>query len=508
MAGKTSILSRLLSFGRSKPGSVTVRVNNRLAALNSQNRALRARLDNAETTTDNSKWWANADGLSADAAASADRRTVLRKRTRYEIANNSYARGIVSTIANDTIGTGPRLQLRDAPKRSANEIERAFAAWADEINLPEKLRTMRMAVTGDGEAFGLLCANPLLSGPVKLNLRLFEADLVTDPEISVTGKPDWVDGIHYDGHGNPKTYRVLNHHPGNHYGGWDLTYKDHVAADVIHLYRADRPDQHRGLPEIMPAIGIFAELRRYCDAVIAAAETAADYAAVISSKEPVEGSDADDVTVAAMDVFELERRMATVLPEGYSLDQIKAEQPTTTYDAFVSAKLREAARCLGMPYNVAAGDSSKYNYASGRLDHQTYHKSIRVFRRHIELTVLNRIFDAWLREYLSATSGIAPSDIDLQIWQQYRPTWFWDGFEHVDPMKNANAKKVLLESGLMTLADYWGEEGKDWERQEEQREKEAKRRAKAQSKTKPETKTDEDPDDAGKTEKEQEAANA
>jgi len=32
-------------------------------------------------------------------------------RARYEVANNAYARGIVLTLANDVIGTGPRLQM-------------------------------------------------------------------------------------------------------------------------------------------------------------------------------------------------------------------------------------------------------------------------------------------------------------------------------------------------------------------------------------------------------------
>ena len=39
--------------------------------------------------------------------------------------------------------------------------------------------------------------------------------------------------------------------------------------------------------------------------------------------------------------------------------------------------LNEIARCLGMPYNISAGNSSGYNYASGRLDHQTYFKAVR-----------------------------------------------------------------------------------------------------------------------------------
>ena len=74
-------------------------------------RVLRARFDAAQTTADNQRHWSNADSLSADSAANADVRKTLRNRARYEVANNSYARGIVTTLANDVVGTGPRLQM-------------------------------------------------------------------------------------------------------------------------------------------------------------------------------------------------------------------------------------------------------------------------------------------------------------------------------------------------------------------------------------------------------------
>ncbi len=78
--------------------------------------SIRARYDAAATTDANRKHWANADGLSADAAASPEVRRILRNRARYEAANNSYAAGIVATLANDVVGTGPRLQvLTDDP---------------------------------------------------------------------------------------------------------------------------------------------------------------------------------------------------------------------------------------------------------------------------------------------------------------------------------------------------------------------------------------------------------
>jgi capsid protein len=47
------------------------------------------------------------------------------------------------------------------------------------------------------------------------------------------------------------------------------------VESVIHLFRAERPGQSRGVPEITPALPLFAMLRRYTLAVLGAAEQAA-----------------------------------------------------------------------------------------------------------------------------------------------------------------------------------------------------------------------------------------
>ena len=78
---------------------------------------VRGRYDAAATNDDNRRHWANADLLSANAAANPEVRRILRNRARYEVANNSYARGIVLTLANDAIGTGPRLQMLTRRRR-------------------------------------------------------------------------------------------------------------------------------------------------------------------------------------------------------------------------------------------------------------------------------------------------------------------------------------------------------------------------------------------------------
>jgi len=424
---------------------------------------LRARYDAAQTTAENARHWAMADALSADSAASADVRKKLRERARYEVANNSYARGIVLTIANDCVGTGPRLQLLTDNAEVNRAVETAFADWARAVNLAEKLRTMRMAKATDGETFAVLTANPLIDSPVALDVQLVEADRVASPVMSIWPTVTDVDGIMLDAWGNPQTYTVLRQHPGD-LVAWKTQYDLVPAEAVVHWFRSDRPGQHRGVPEITPALPLFAQLRRYTLAVIAAAETAADFAAVLFTDAPANG---EAQALEPMDVVELEKRMATVLPDGWRLGQIEAQQPTTSYAEFKREILNEIARCLNLPYNIAACNSSGYNYASGRLDHQTYYKAIRVEQAHLAEVVLDRIFAAWVAEAM-LTSELSM----LRRMRGLAHQWFFDGTEHVDPAKEANAQSTRLASNTTTLAAEYARQGKDWEVELRQRAKE------------------------------------
>jgi lambda family phage portal protein len=429
---------------------------------------LKARYDAATTTPDNKNHWANADALSPDAAASKSVRATLRKRARYEVANNTYARGMTLTLANDTIGTGPRLQLLTKRQNTNREIEREFFAWTQEVSLAEKLRTMRIARCQDGEGFGVLTSNLALRHPVKLDIKLIEADQVTDP--SLTPVANDLDGIKLDEFGNPARYTVLTQHPGA--SEWDIGQEfTFIAAEsMIHTFRCDRPGQHRGIPEIMPALPLFAQLRRFTLAVIAAAEAAADHALVLTTNAPPDGN---TTPVDPLDEIELERRMMTVMPAGWDMGQVKAEQPVTTYAEFKHEILNEIARCLNMPFNVAAGNSSGYNYASGRLDHQTYFKSIRVDQSAIEITILDHILRTWLEEYSLARGSMRDLPVNGVLPEHQ---WFWDGHEHVDPAKEAKAQQVRLKSGTTTLARELAKDGEDWEVGMEQGAKEEERK--------------------------------
>ena len=426
-------------------------------------RQVKARFDSAQTTRENARHWAAADSCSADEEARPEVRRILRMRSRYEIANNSYAKGLVQMLANDTVGTGPRLQMLTEDEEFNNEVEASFAKWSEAVMLPQKLRTMRMARCQDGEAFAVMNTNPKIRHQVKLGISVIEADRVCG-ELRWLDDGKSVDGITFDHWGNPESYRVLKHHPGDaHYMPGD----DAVvvpAEYMVHIFRRDRPGQHRGIPELAPALDLFAQLRRYNLAVLSAAESAADFAAVLYTDTPPDGETED---VEALDTIPLERNMMMTVPAGWKLGQLDAKQPTATHTEFEKAILSEIARCVCCTYGTVAGDFSGFNYASGRLDNQVYHKSILVDRSCWETEVLNRIFDAWFREYLLGTWGMERAEGE-------RHTWFWDGFPHVDPTKEASAQAQRLLNGTSTLAAECAREGQDYLAVLRQRSKELK----------------------------------
>lgn len=420
-------------------------------------RHVAARYDAAQTSHLNRRHWAQADNLAADAALSPMVRKTLRNRARYEAANGSYLAGMVSTLATDLVGTGPRLQLDLGPNSSPEKtraVELAVAEWALAIDLAGKLRILRHARCIDGEAFAITITNPKLQG-VQLDLRLVEADQVADP--TATLDPAIVDGIRLDPAGNPDQYHVLRYHPGSDSYGWTLAGDWLDAADVLHWYHATRPGQHRGVPEVTPALELFAMLRRYTLAVVTAAETAANLAAIIHTTSP--GSDRGSADVDAWETVPMARGTIMSVPEGWSATQMRAEQPTGSFDATTRAILNEIARCLNLPFNVAALNSSSYNYSSGRMDYQIYHAHKRTLRADLERTVLDPVLTKWLDE-AALVPGLIPAGLPPVA--EWNWTWTWDGAPDVDPVKEAEADALRLDSNTTTLANICARTGQDW----------------------------------------------
>lgn len=390
--------------------------------------------------------------LDPNAEATPDVLRIIRSRVRQEYNNNGYCRGIVNTVANYVIGTGPKLRLIPRGKATMSDRRRLydyanmFNDWAWEIDLARKMRVMCAAKIKDGEGFAALATRG--RGLIRLNVKPFECDLVThnDP-ARMTSDPD---GVEVDAFGEVKSFMILPRHPGN--TSW-LSFLDKpksVSADrVIQWFDESRPGLLRGVPEIAAGLKMFAQLSRYSSAVVNSAETAAEISAVLKTNTPPQ---AGASTMAPNTVFELEHNAILTLPGGWEIQQINPTQPGQNHEAFLKTIIREIGRGLGAPYAVAAADASGHNYSSMRGDWQGFFEEIKVRRNDIELQGLEKI----RLEFDKEARLVFPEYRNLPTYDFY---WDWPGYEHVDPLKVAEAQKVRLENRTTTLAREFAKEG-------------------------------------------------
>lgn len=432
--------------------------------------------DAAQTTDENANHWNAADSNDANTSMDPATRGTVRDRSRYEAENNSYYYGLLESLSNDLVGTTPRLQLEipgdNENRDNAKAVESAFAKWSKSIGFAEKLRIMEMSRIRDGESFAILINNPKVPEKgltdVTLDLKIYECDQVQDPN-DYGFDPLYNDGIRYDSSGNVISYTFLKQHPGSSY--YNLDTVEIPAESVIHWFLPRRAGQFRGMPEMQSALPLFGQLRRFTLATLTAAETAAMIAAIMSSTIPPDSTNADSaVDPELWDRIPLKRGSLLTAPPNSSISQLKAEQPTSTYKEFKGEILNEIGRSGSVPFNVIAGNSSGYNFSSGRLDHVPYHRSIKVKRYRMRERAIDVIFMAFIDE--AALIGEIPAKLP-PIWEW---NWYWnfDGFSSIDPLKEANANRVMLDSGETNLAKIHSANGDDWESMVRQRAREQK----------------------------------
>ncbi len=445
--------------------------------ITNSNNGQRAYFDSAATNRLNEKHWMDASNLDINTIIRGDIQT-LRNRCRYEILNNTYAVGIMETLADYVIGKGPRPQLSSENESFNEECEDKFLAWLAESDFTGTMdfgQFLRMqsiySPCESGGSLTILKNDPTV-GRNRASLRLLavEMERLTDPLTSMPSAK-MHDGIEFDENMRPAWYYILKSNPGDGYADSFFETDRIPANQVIHYYRVFRPGQHIGIPWLASALPLFAYWRRYTLATIQAAETAAEIAGIL--KNTVDPSTSDEEDIASNDVIELERNALLTVPRGWDMQQIKPEQPPTNYQMFKREIINEIARCVNMPYNLAAADSSTYNYASGRLDHQSFYRFVQTLRGQIEHIILNRIFREWLNEaWLIPGFFRTPSSFDDVVRAAETIQWFWPGYKHVDPVKEAQAEKIRLENGTLTLQAAYAEQGLDWEQQLRQRAKE------------------------------------
>lgn len=453
-----------------------------------------------------SNWFPHAGSADADLL---DDLSLITPRARDLVRNNPIASGVKQTLTDNVVGSQlrlcaqPQYRLLKKDKEWAmawgNAAEDEFATWADTTDC-DAARTQTLlgltvqALSGaliNGDALALVMWVPRADSRWSTRLQMVEADrLATPPWLKY--KATIRNGVEIDQYGAPVAYWISKKHPGDKNAGF-LASQDNwerVPAftawgrrRVIHLYDKERAGQSRGKSIFASVMREFKIAGEYLGHELQAAASNALIAAFLESDLSPDavaelfGTDQDSALSYWKKVCDTTHRKKTEggmmlnLPLGTKLSGYNPNRPNTAFDGFMESVMRHMSAGLNMPYELVLKDFSKTNYSSARAALLEAWRYFQTKRRWIQDHWLNPIYEAWLEEAINAKRVEAPDYYDNR-YAYNRCRWVFAGRGFIDPVKEAKAAQIRMDSGLSTLEQECAEQGLDWEEVLEQRARE------------------------------------
>lgn len=422
------------------------------------------------------------DWMSTRSSADAEIRnslSKLRDRSREMVRNNPYAKQAKRTTQVNVVGSGIKLQSQvqqvrgRKPSEAINRlIEEKWHLWTRaqycDVAGRHSFHMMEWLATGalpeSGEALFRIIRRPFGGSRVPLALEMIESD-VLDEEYqgpTLAKLNEWRMGVEINEWGRPVRYAFLTRHPGD-YWFQNATQKGdkHVflpAADVIHLFLPERPQQHRGVPWFHSVMADAHQLQGYEEAAVIRARAGASVMGFVTSPEGE--LDGDDVE-ADRRISEFEPGTWKYLEPGQNVSVPNISSPDQQYEMFVKNKVRRFASGFGCSYETLSRDFSETNYSSSRLSLLEDREHWKVIQSYLIENFHNRVFREWLD--LAVLAGELPfDDYDARPERYDTPRWMARGWDWVDPLKEAKAYRQMEQAGYMTKAQIVAKLGGDF----------------------------------------------
>ena len=418
-------------------------------------------------------WQATITSINEELRADLDR---LRSRCRSLVNNNDYARKFRSMVQVNLIGPGGiRLQARvqdgpGRPDRLANAaIEAAWQEWSGACDLAgHPLRDLCETLVGqlpsDGEFLVRMIRGPAAGNRFGFALQAIDADRIdtTHNQAGVAGRNAIIMGVEVDTYRRPVAVWLFSAHPND--GIHAARQRERVPmADLLHVFKAERPEQLRGIPWMAPGVISLYHLGKFSLAALLAAEHGANHYGFFSTPDGVAPVGMEDggeqISVSQPGTYD-------VLPPGVSFQQHESKYPDQAFAPFVKAQLQRIASGWGVAYHSLANDLEGVNFSSIRSGTLEERDRWAADQEWLIAALLRPIYLQWLQMALLRGAIVMPSGSPLPAakadkfarheWQARR--WDW-----VDPMRDTEANILKVRAGLMSPQDLSAAMGYDFE---------------------------------------------
>ena len=428
-------------------------------------------------------WGGSGDGPNTALLGTSD---TLRIRSRQAVRNNAWAGNASETFASELIGAGikPKSNHPTASKKLA--LQKQWLAWtdyadADGINDFYGMQALAVrSVVDGGECFIRKRYRKLSAGlAVPFQVQLLEAEHCPVWKNGEAPGGNYIrQGIEFNADGDRVAYWLYPIHPGET-SGWNIAPSNDPirvpAAQILHIFRRTRPEQHRGEPWLARALAILNDLDSYIDAELQRKKTAAMFAGWITENDSADSAiPSQSSFLPGLDGYgqqaplgtsfaEMEPGTFTKLGPNESITFSEPADVGPNYEAFLKSQLRRMFAGVGLSYDQGTGDLSDVNYSSIRagllkirrqmeqIQHQlvVFQMCRPLWREVIESSVFAGAFKA--RDYRNN------QDSFLDV------SWIPDGWKSIDAQKDADANKTNLRLGLTSPQKVVSADGEDFE---------------------------------------------
>jgi lambda family phage portal protein len=320
------------------------------------------------------------------------------------------------------------------------------------------------ACAESGEVFVRLVRQSFGGSTVPLAMEVIEADQLDDGLNGRSQQGNEIRmGVEVDGWGRPIAYHFLAYHPGDYqFSNQQISTQRHKripAEEIIHLYRAERPGQTRGVTWFASAIQRLHHLAGYEQAEVVRARASSALMGFITSPE---GELIGDDVMDGERVSNFEPGVFKYLNPGESVTVPSLDSPDGQFEPFLRAMLRAMAAGIGCSYETISRDFSQTNYSSSRLSLIEDRDHWRILQSWMIENFHRRVFHEWI-ELAVLSNALSLPGYELAPDRFKAARWMPRGWAWVDPAKEVAAYKEAVRCGFKTLGEVVAEQGGDLE---------------------------------------------
>lgn len=260
-------------------------------------------------------------------------------------------------------------------------------------------------------------------------------------------------GIEFDNWGKPQRYHFRKNLKRAHSLYESINLQESrfsvPASHIIHSYDKDEANQVRGYPKLQQSLKRLNMMFAYEEAELIAARIGASKMGFFTENGEGEYT-GDDIDENGDLITEVEPGIFEKLPRGVGIQAFDPQHPNGNYGAFMKDHRRNLASGMDVQYNQLANDLEGVNFSTLKTGFMDDRDRWRSAQTTFGEDVASPMFEAWLEVgLLNGSIPLPPAKIDKFL----EHTWKCRVYPWMEPLKDAQTKKIMVDEGWISRED-------------------------------------------------------